>query len=181
MHKMLLGIEHLMTDIQLMEQNPQRPPNSPYHNPAVFKFQQESPSMVRVLCEEPFQAYWPHTQGFIYSTPCSLEEITEYDKAKYSVGEAEWWAQVAGEALRGLYSPAIMDDRSTLTDLGLVRRVKKISEAPPLPVLRAMRRKHGKEADKYIQQLRWDGMNKCWFYTYAGMYLGVEEDGYIHS
>jgi hypothetical protein len=44
-----------------------------------------------------------------------------------------------------------------------------------------MRRKHGKEADKYIQQLRWDAMNKCWFYTYTGMYLGVEQDGYIHS
>jgi len=44
-----------------------------------------------------------------------------------------------------------------------------------------MRRKHGKEADKYIQQLRWDDMNKCLFYTYAGMYLGVEQDGCIHS
>ena len=167
MYKMLLGIEHLMTDIQLMEQNPQRPPNSPYHNPAVFKFQQESPSVVRVLCEEPFQAYWPHTQWFVYSTPCSLEEITEYDKAKYSVGEAEWWAQVAGEALRQTYhlpTAAIPGDK-----------------LPPDAVLRAMRNKHGAEADTYIAKLRWDGLNKCWFYTYAGMYLGVEEDGYIHS
>ena len=166
MHKLLLGIEHLMTDIQLMEQNPQRPPNSPYHNPAVFKFQQESPSMVRVLCEEPFQAYWPHTQGFVYSTPCSLEEITEYDKAKYSVGEAEWWAQVAGEALRQTYHLPTANIRE---------------HQPPDTVIRAMRRKHGKDADKYIQQLRWDAMNKCWFYTYAGMYLGVEQDGCIYS
>lgn len=166
MHKMLLGIEHLMTDVQLTEQNPQRPPNSPYHNPAVFKFQQESPSVIRVLCEEPFQAYWPHTQGFVYSTPCSLGEITEYDKVRYGSGEVEWWAQVAGEALRQTYHLPTANIRE---------------HQPPDTVIRAMRRKHGKEADKYIQQLRWDGMNKCWFYTYAGMYLGVEQDGYIHS
>ena len=166
MHKMLLGIEHLMTDIQLMEQNPQRPPNSPYHNPAVFKFQQESPSVVRVLCEEPFQAYWPHTQGFVYSTPCSLGEITEYDKVRYGSGEAEWWAQVAGEALRQTYHLPTANIRE---------------HQPPDTVIRAMRRKHGKDADKYIQQLRWDDMNKRWFYTYAGMYLRVEQDGCIYS
>ena len=52
---------------------------------------------------------------------------------------------------------------------------------PPDTVIRAMRRKHGKDADKYIQQLRWDAMNKCWFYELRGMLLEVEEDGYIHS
>lgn len=166
MHKMLLGIEHLMTDVQLTEQNPQRPPNSPYHNPAVFKFQQESPSMVRVLCEEPFQAYWPHTQGFIYSTPCSLGEITEYDKVRYGSGEAEWWAKVAGEALRQTYH---------------LPTASIPNKQPPDAVLRAMRRKHGATADTYIAMLRWDSLNGCWFYTLNGMYLGVEPDGYIHS
>jgi len=175
MHKMLLGIEHLMTGIQLRVDVPMPDYQETLH------FQQESPSVVRVTCAEPFNAYWPHSQAFLSSVECTPEEAKTYEDIRYGSGEVEWWAQVAGEALRGLYSPAIMDDRSTLTDLGLVRRVKKISEAPPLPVLRAMRAKHGKEADKYIQQLRWDGMNKCWFYTYAGMYLGVEQDGYIHS
>ena len=167
MHKMLLGIEHLMTDIQLMEQNPQRPPNSPYHNPAVFKFQQESPSMVRVLCEEPFQAYWPHTQGFIYSTPCSLGEITEYDKVRYGSGEAEWWAKVAGEALRQTYHlpTAAIPGKKQPTDA----------------VLQAMRRKHGALADAFIAALRWEALNRCWFYELRGMLLEVEEDGYIHS
>ena len=175
MHKLLLGIEHLMTGVQL------RGTSTTPDYPGTYTFHMESPSIIRVLSDGEFMAYWPHANSTIDSTPCTVEEVAQYEKTKYSHGEAEWWAQVAGEALRGLYSPAIMDDRSTLTDLGLVRRVKKISEAPPLPVLRAMRAKHGKEADKYIQQLRWDGMNKCWFYTYAGMYLGVEEDGYIHS
>ena len=162
MHKMLLGIEHLMTGIQLRVDVPMPDYQETLH------FQQESPSVVRVTCAEPFNAYWPHSQAFLSSVECTPEEAKTYEDIRYGSGEAEWWAQVAGEVLCQAYhrTPTASLPGDTV---------------PSVAVLRAMRRKHGKEADKYIQQLRWDGMNKCWFYTYAGMYLGVEEDGYIHS
>ncbi len=169
MHKMLLGIEHLMTGVQL------RVDMSLPDYQETLQFQQESPSVVRVICAEKFNAYWPqrhsyllgrHSQVFLSSVECTPEEEKTYEALKYGAGEAEWWAQVAGEALRQTYHLPTANIRE---------------HQPPDTVIRAMRRKHGKEADKYIQQLRWDAMNKCWFYTYAGMYLGVEQDGYIHS
>ncbi len=29
--------------------------------------------------------------------------------------------------------------------------------------------------------LKYDGINKCWMFSYAGMLCGVEPDGYIHT
>ena len=168
MYKMLLGIEHLMTGVQFAETRPEDPPidNGLPPSEAMYSFHQESPSVVCVVSDKPFDAYWPVHDSFINSTPCTPEEEAKYRKIRYGVGEAEWWARVAGEALRQTYHLPTANIRE---------------HQPPDTVIRAMRRKHGKDADKYIQQLRWDDMNKCWFYTYAGMYLGVEEDGYIHS
>ena len=163
MHKMLLGIEHLMTGIQLRVDVPM----PDYQE--TLQFQQESPSVVRVICAEKFNAYWPHSQVFLSSVECTPEEEKTYEALKYGAGEAEWWAKVAGKALRETYELPLASMR------GLTANI------PPDAVLRAMRRKHGAEADKYIANLTWDGLNKCWFYTHAGMLLGVEEDGYIHS
>ena len=160
MHKLLLGIEHLITGVQL------RGTSTTPDYPGTYTFHMESPSIIRVLSDGEFMAYWPHTNSTVDSTPCTTEEATQYEKIRYSHGEAEWWARVAGEALRQTYH---------------LPTAKIAGNQPPDAVIRVMRRKHGKEADKYIQQLRWDDMNKCWFYTYAGMYLGVEQDGYIHS
>ncbi len=182
MHKLTLGIEHLFTGIQLMEQNPQRPPNSPYHNQAVFTFQQESPTMVRVLCEEPFQTYWPHAQIFLYSTPCSLDEITEYEGSKhqYSQGEAEWWAQKAAQDLRTAYEFCNLERTHKFNGRGVT-----LDRSPgvilPDVVLKALRRKYGADADAIGRLLQWDGIMKCWTYTHNGIFYGVEEDGYIHS
>ncbi len=177
MHKMLLGIEHLMTDIQLMEQNPQRPPNSPYHNPAVFKFQQESPSVIRVLCEEPFQAYWPCKQSFLSSVECTPEEEQEYTgpKHQYSQGEAEWWAQRVAPYINGAHAYA-----NTARQSILANHPEQVVNLPYV-VLKALRRKYGKYADEVATTLRWDSLNKCWFYTRNGIFFGVEEDGYIHT
>ena len=160
MHKMLLGIEHLMTGVQL------RVDMSLPDYQETLHFQQESPSIVRVICAEPFNAYWPHSQAFLNSVECTPEEVKTYESIKYSSGEAEWWAQVAGEALRQTYH---------------LPTASIPNKQPPDAVLRAMRRKHGATADTYIAMLRWDGLNGCWFYTLNGMYLGVEQDGYIHS
>ena len=143
MHKMLLGIEHLMTGIRITERYK---PDDPITPPLVFIFQQESPSVVRVISDGPFNAYWPHLQTFLESVECTPEEEKTYEALKYGTGEAEWWAQVAGEALRQTYH---------------LPTANIISNQPPDAVIRAMRAKHGKEADKYIQQLRWDDMNKC--------------------
>ena len=169
MHKMLLGIKHLMTGVQLKE----RPSDVRTDgiqvissNPAQFIFHQESPSIVCVISDKPFHAYWPCHQSYLQSTEGTIEDEKNYGFIKYGAGEAEWWAQVAGEALRQTYHLPTANIRE---------------HQPPDTVIRAMRRKHGEDADKYIQQLRWDDINKYWFYTYAGMYLRVEQDGCIYS
>lgn len=168
MYKMLLGIEHLMTGVQFAETCPEDPPidNGLPPSEAMYTFHQESPSIVCVVSDKPFDACWPVHGSFIDSTPCTPEEEVKYEKIRYGKGEAEWWAKVAGEALRQTYH------LPTAAIPG---------KQPPDAVLRAMRRKHGATADTYIAMLRWDGLNGCWFYTLNGMYLGVEPDGYIHS
>lgn len=35
--------------------------------------------------------------------------------------------------------------------------------------------------DEVMASLHWDSLNGCWAFTYAGMFHGVEEDGYIHT
>ena len=161
MHKMLLGIEHLMTGVQL------RVDMSLPDYQETLQFQQESPSVVRVICAEKFNAYWPHSQVFLSSVECTPEEEKAYEALKYSAGEAEWWAKVAGEALRQTYHlpTAAIPGKKQPTDA----------------VLQAMRRKHGALADAFIAALRWEALNRCWFYELRGMLLEVEEDGYIHS
>lgn len=162
MHKMLLGIEHLMTGVQLRERESTIP-----GYPGTFTFQQESPSLVRVISDGPFQAYWLSRHSFLESVECTKDEEKVYGSLRYSNGEVEWWANIAGETLRQIYH------LPTANISG--------EKQPTDAVLRAMRRKHGALADSYISKLRWDGLNKCWFYTHYGMLLEVEEDGYIHS
>ena len=171
MHKMLLGIKHLMTGVQLKE----RPSDVRTDgiqvissNPAQFIFHQESPSIVCVISDKPFHAYWPCHQSYLQSTEGTIEDEKNYGFIKYGAGEAEWWAQVAGEALRQTYHlpTAAIPGKKQPTDA----------------VLQAMRRKHGALADAFIAALRWEALNRCWFYELRGMLLEVEEeDGYIHS
>ncbi len=35
--------------------------------------------------------------------------------------------------------------------------------------------------DCVLDVLQWDGMNRCFCFAWAGMFLGVETDGHIHS
>ena len=37
------------------------------------------------------------------------------------------------------------------------------------------------EFDEIMGKLEWDNMNGCYWYFWAGMYVGVEEDGYRHT
>jgi len=34
---------------------------------------------------------------------------------------------------------------------------------------------------KVLQELRYDSLNGCYYFTWAGMYIGIEQDGYMHS
>ena len=36
-------------------------------------------------------------------------------------------------------------------------------------------------ADMVMRALRWDNLNGCYGFNYAGMFHGVETDGYIHT
>lgn len=35
--------------------------------------------------------------------------------------------------------------------------------------------------EKVMREMRWSSLEGCWFIIYAGMTVGIEKDGYIHS
>ena len=37
------------------------------------------------------------------------------------------------------------------------------------------------KAEDILASLQWDGLCGCWLFQFAGMTVGVELDGYIHS
>lgn len=160
-HKVLLGIEHLMTGVMVRSAGND-----------VLVFERESASVVRVTSGTAIEVYWPVNQVWIKS-----EEIPEPAQAtKYSHGEAEWYAQVVGSEMAVLDGIAHQQYRNHNAKHFDDKDIRPLPEA----VIKAMRRKHGKDANKYIRELTWS-MGGYWAYQCDGMYLGVEPDGYIHS
>lgn len=54
----------------------------------------------------------------------------------------------------------------------------------PMEVLLAIRRKfypNQSKANDVIRTLQWDALNGHYFFWHAGMYHGIELDGYIHT
>ncbi len=54
----------------------------------------------------------------------------------------------------------------------------------PTEVILAIRKKffpNTARSNDVIRDLKWDNLNGCYYFTYAGMYHGVETDGYIHT
>jgi len=54
----------------------------------------------------------------------------------------------------------------------------------PTPVIEAIQRKFFPDVvliAKIVTELKYDSLNGCFYFTYAGMYHGVEPDGYIHT
>lgn len=173
MHKLSLGIEHLFTGVQLGAQN------SDESRGLVFTFQQESPTIVRVLADHPFMAYWRVKYSTIYSTPCTPEEDSEYEgpKHQYSQGEAEWLIARVLPRVNEAHSSA----NTARQHNAPLRRMKNQPVYLPEVVVKALRRKYGAESDSIAVRLLWDGLMKCWTYTHNGIFYGVEEDGHIHS
>lgn len=52
--------------------------------------------------------------------------------------------------------------------------------AAQLAVVREHIEKHPGRED-ILRTLRWDSLNRCFMCTWAGMVLGIEADGHIHS
>lgn len=58
------------------------------------------------------------------------------------------------------------------------------SEDLPEPVREAVRRweeRNGVWPHSALKALRWDSMNGCYAFTWAGVFYGVETDGHIHT
>lgn len=146
MHVLLVGVEHLMTGLQLATENHSQ-----------LTFERESASIVRVMADSPITAYWPVKQ----STTTSSE--TEAKPEKYSTGEVECAVKVC-EAMQ-------VADRTP--DRG--------DDVLPWPVIKAMRRKFGREANDYMRPYKLYSYGSYWGFTHAGMFHGVEPDGYIHT
>ena len=59
-------------------------------------------------------------------------------------------------------------------------------EKMPQPVLDAIRNKFESmelpdKVNEVMSSLQYDSLNRCFGFTFAGMYHGVEPDGYIHT
>ena len=59
-------------------------------------------------------------------------------------------------------------------------RTKRGVEIPPV-VVRAIQKRFHSEATDILTRIEWDNLNGCFHFDWAGMYVGVEEDGYIHT
>jgi len=148
MYQMLVGIEHLMTGLRLAAGREVR-------------FERESASVIRLVSNEPFAAYWPVKTAFL-----TAAEVADAEPVKYSGGEVEWFAQRAAESMR------TFDANHS--------RSQWVEPVPP-EVIKAMRAKHGANAELYIVALRWSAMDRCFFYSHNNMLCGVEPDGHIHT
>ena len=148
MYQMLIGIEHLMTGLRLAA-------------PREVRFERESASVIRLVSNEPFAAYWPAKTAFLTAV-----EVPDTEPVKYSGGEVEWFGQRAAESMRTFDKN---NSRSQWAD----------SLEPA--VIKAMRAKHGANAELYIMALRWSAIDRCYFYSHNNMLCGVEPDGYIHT
>lgn len=156
MHSLVVGIEHLMTGVQFC---------ADMDGHLTFGF--ESPSMVKVTSDKPFQAWWKAKDVLMDST----EEPD--NETKFGTGEIEWWAQVMGPVMYERYHRPVV--------FYTTRENHPNPPAVPSAVIRALHNKFGATADDYIAAMRWDGLNKCYMLQWAGMWLGIEIDGYIHS
>ena len=166
-HKIEVGIEHLMTGICFFPK--------PDH---AVQFIRVSASIVAAISDEPFTAHWPNR--------CHMESTPyEFRFEQSGQGTVDWYAKVlAGvmqDAEQRLYDMQTYNRTAMYTGLDGQQSRYAPNEPSPFPqaVVNAMRNKHGAEAEKYLAMLRWSFDH--WGYSYAGMYLGVEPDGYIHS
>lgn len=150
-YSVLLGIEHLMTGVQI---------RSPKGD--VLTFHHESASVVRVECDSEINCYWPVKQAWMGNQECTAS--TE----QYTEGEAEWLGQVMVPAMQK-------------ADCAHGHEYREMELGIPWQVVKAIRAKFGRDADQWIAKLSWDGLMKCWYFTYAGMFHGVEPDGCIHT
>ena len=48
-------------------------------------------------------------------------------------------------------------------------------------VIKAVREAFPKDAISILHDVKWDGLNGCYFFERWGMYVGIEKDGYIHT
>lgn len=164
MHVLLVGIEHLMTGIQIKTQG--------------ARFERESASVIRVTSHLPIEAYWPVNGAFMMSTD---QDVT---LPQYSAGEAEHYAQVVG--------PALVDIDLRSYDMQTYTRTAeyyyngdyhRLAETEPSrfpeAVIKSMRRKWGAKANEWLAKLRWS--RDHWFFHHASIYHGVEPDGHIHT
>lgn len=144
-HTALIGIEHLMTGLQLLGEQPDQ----------VFTFQRESASVVRVISDSPFNLYWTAKGTFLRST--TEESVTELHCGPR---HTEFYAETMGR---------MMQKADALHDTD--------GDVLPDAIAWALKGKFGRLATTIPVH---KGYPTYWF-TYAGMFHGIEPDGYIHT
>lgn len=48
-------------------------------------------------------------------------------------------------------------------------------------VIAAVKKAFPDQADLILAETKWDSLNGCYYFIRWGMFVGIEEDGYIHS
>jgi hypothetical protein len=51
----------------------------------------------------------------------------------------------------------------------------------PKQVIDAITQAFPNDCERILRDMRWDSINGCYMFDFAGMYVGCELDGYIHS
>lgn len=62
--------------------------------------------------------------------------------------------------------------------------IKNSEKEIPLAVIEAIQRKFFPDRDqieKTIRELQYDSLNDCFYFSWAGMYVGIEPDGFMHT
>lgn len=168
MHKLLLGIEHLFTGIEVCSRD--------IHAP--IRFVKESASVVAAVSKEPMVAYWLATQGWLESVEMTKEEEEKHKKVKYTQGAAEYYARKVAPRMR----EGELGEIEPLEYRKARARHPEIELVPiPREVDVALMNRFGEAATSAKHQMFWDALGGCWMLQWAGMLLGIEKDGYIHS
>jgi hypothetical protein len=157
MYSTIVGIEHLMTGVQIRAEG-------------VVQIEPHGSTQFKLSSDQDFDAYALVPMQMLQTSETDNKWPSKVPSATF--GEFEY---------HSVHTSALLVDAAykSFAAQGKNRTIEH-TEPPFTPaVVAAMRRKHGADADTYLAKLQWAG--KYWFYTHNNMYVGVEPDGHIHT
>lgn len=123
----------------------------------------------------------PATGKWVIRTPFNLKEAT----TKYARKEGEWMLEDGTFALpcceEHLARMSVFWRALPLPGQEEKDWHKRVREQLPAVAIENVINSFTDQAEEILKSIKYDYMNRCWFFTRWGMYIGIEADGYIHS